>query len=212
MGMVIGISGRYFRGSIIIFEVLEMKDSMKMTVKYQFLYMLVMQLAASGAAFVFGLVAFWYFTNISIAKEILSIIFILVNFAILYIAAKKFAILDNKPYTPLKPSKLKGVLFGCLISLVNLIFMGIFRLLWIKFGTEVGIVGVIPTIVNAVFYYWSFPYNGLMSLTNGEFTVYSGVIMVIMPIAASAAGYIAGCKKIDLSEKIEEFMYEKEEK
>ncbi len=35
-----------------------MKDSMKITVKYQFVYMLLMQVAASGVAFVFGLVAF----------------------------------------------------------------------------------------------------------------------------------------------------------
>ena len=106
-----------------------MRDSMKMTVRYQFIYMLIMQAAASGVCFVFGLVAFWYFMNISIAKEILSVVFMLVNFAMLYIQSKKFAVLDNKPYTPLKPSKLKGALFGCLIALANLIFMVIFRLL-----------------------------------------------------------------------------------
>ena len=38
-----------------------MKDSMKITVKYQFVYMLLMQVAASGVAFVFGLVAFLVF-------------------------------------------------------------------------------------------------------------------------------------------------------
>ena len=85
-----------------------MKDSMKITVKYQFVYMLLMQVAASGVAFVFGLVAFWYFLSMNIAKEIISVIFIGVNFAMLYIPAKNFAIRDNKSYTPLKPSKLKG--------------------------------------------------------------------------------------------------------
>ena len=53
-----------------------MKDSMKITVKYQFVYMLLMQVAASGVAFVFGLVAFWYFLSMNIAKEIISVIFI----------------------------------------------------------------------------------------------------------------------------------------
>ena len=70
--------------------------------------MLLMQVAASGVAFVFGLVAFWYFLSMNIAKEIISVIFIGVNFAMLYIPAKNFAIRDNKSYTPLKPSKLKG--------------------------------------------------------------------------------------------------------
>ena len=73
-----------------------MKDSMKITVKYQFVYMLLMQVAASGVAFVFGLVAFWYFLSMNIAKEIISVIFIGVNFAMLYIPAKNFAIRDNK--------------------------------------------------------------------------------------------------------------------
>ena len=187
-----------------------MRDSMKMTVRYQFIYMLIMQAAASGVCFVFGMVAFWYFMNISVAKEILSVIFMLVNFAMLYTSAKKFALLDNKPYTPLKPSKLKGVLFGVSVALVNLIFAGIFRLMWIKFGTDLGITGVFPTIINALFYYWSFPYNGIMNLSNGVFTLYSLAAMVVMPVAATLIGYIAGSKKFELTEKIEEFMYEKE--
>ena len=61
-----------------------MKDSMKITVKYQLVYMLLMQVAAL-AVFVFGLVAFWYFLSMNIAKEIISVIFIGVNFAMLYI-------------------------------------------------------------------------------------------------------------------------------
>lgn len=187
-----------------------MRDSMKMTVRYQFFYMLIIQAAASGVAFVFGLVAFWYFMNISIAKEILSVIFMIVNFAMLYIASKKFALLDNKPYTPLKPSKLKGALFGCLIALVNLIFMGIFRLIWISFGTDVGLTGIFPTIINAVFYYWTFPYNGIMNLSDGTFTLYSAAAMMVVPVAATLIGYIAGSKKFELAEKIDEFMYEKE--
>lgn len=103
-----------------------MKDSMKITVKYQFVYMLLMQVAASGVAFVFGLVAFWYFLSMNIAKEIISVIFIGVNFAMLYIPAKNFAIRDNKSYTPLKPSKLKGAMFGVLISLLLQRFCGTF--------------------------------------------------------------------------------------
>lgn len=187
-----------------------MRDSMKMTVRYQFGYVILMQAAASGVTFVFGLVAFWYFMNISVAKEILSGAFTIVNFIMLYTTAKKFALLDNKPYTPLKPSKVKGVLFGCAVSVISLVFMALFRFMWIKFGTDIGITGVIPTAVNALFYYWTFPYNGFMNLQNGVFTVYSAVIMVIIPIAATTAGYLAGCNKIEITEKIDEFMYEKE--
>lgn len=188
-----------------------MRDSMKITVKYQFVYMLLMQVAASGVAFVFGLVAFWYFLSMNIAKEIISVIFICVNFAMLYIASKKFAIRDNKPYTPLKPNKIKGVLFGFFISVVTAILMGAFAFVWAKCSDEIGIHGVVPTIINVIFYYWSFPYNGIMGLANGGYMIYSAILMLIMPILATYCGYIAGSKKIELVEKFEEFMYEKEE-
>ena len=187
-----------------------MKDSMKITVKYQFLYMLLMQAAASGVTLVFGLVAFWYFLSISVAKEILSVILMGVNFAMLYIPAKKFAQLDNKPYTPLKPNKIKGVLFGCFIALVTLALTLVFKLMWIYFSTEIGISGVVPTAVNALFYYWSFPFNGILGLNNGRFMWYVIPIMAALPIAATTAGYIAGCKNFEIAEKLDEFMYEKE--
>jgi len=187
-----------------------MRESTKITKKYQFIYVLLIQLGASGVAFVFGLVAFWYFMNMKIVKEIISIIFILVNFAMLYIASKKFALLDNKPYTPLKPSLAKGVLFGAVVSVVNVIFVLLYKLLWAKYGTDAGLSGVLPMIANTAFYYWSFPYNGLMNMDSGAISAYSVVFMVVMPIAATTLGYIAGEKKFELAEKLDEFMYEKE--
>lgn len=188
-----------------------MRDSLKITVKYQFMRILLMQAAASGVAFVFGAVAFWYFTNINIAKQLLSCVFMLVNFMFLYSPSRRFADMDNKPYTPLKPSMIKGVLFGCMIAALNVIFAVIFRLLWIKFGTETGITGVLPTAYNAFFFFWSYPYNGIMNLSHGTFTFYTWIAMIIVPIAATTAGYIAGCRKFDLVEKIDSMMYEKDE-
>lgn len=208
MGMVIGIScGNIciIRGGIL------MRDSMNITVKYQFIYTLLMQLAASGAAFVFGMVAFWYFLTVNIAKEILSVVFMSVNFAFLYVAAKKFALRDNKPYTPLTPSKVKGALLGALVSLVTLVLMLLFVFVWSKYSDEAGVHGILPTVVNVVFYVWSFPYNGIMGLSRGDFMTYSAVIMIALPIAATTLGYIGGCRKIELVEKFEEFMYEKED-
>lgn len=187
-----------------------MRDSMKMTVRYQFVFMLILQLAASGVTFVFGLVAFWYFTNIPVAKEILSCVLIAVNFAMLYIYSKKFAVLDNKPYTPIKPSKVKGALFGAAISAVTVLLMIMFKLIWTVFSNENGLVGVFPSVLNFIFYYWTFPYNGIMGLSRGVYTMYSAAVMLVMPVAATTVGYIFGCRKIEISEKIEEFMYEKE--
>lgn len=187
-----------------------MRESTKITKKYQFVYVLLIQLGASGVAFVFGLVAFWYFMNMKIVKEIISIAFILVNFAMLYIASKKFALLDNKPYTPLKPSRVKGVLFGAVVAVLNVIFVLLYRLLWIKYGIDAGLSGILPMMANTAFYYWSFPYNGLMNMDSGVISAYSVVFMIVIPVAATTLGYIAGEKKFELAEKLDEFMYEKE--
>lgn len=187
-----------------------MRDSMKITVGYQFAYILLMQLAEVGVTLVFGLVAFWYFLNINIVKEIISIAFMAVNFAILYIASKKLAQRDCKPYTPLKPSKLKGAMFGVMISAITLVLMLLFMYVWANYSDESGIHGVIPTAVNILFYCWSFPYTGIMGLYNGHFMEYAGIIMLILPPAATLAGYIAGCKNIELAEKLDKFVYEKE--
>lgn len=187
-----------------------MKDSMQITVKYQCVNMLLMHLAAAGVTFVFGMVAFWYFLSQPVWKEILSVIFMAVYFVMLYIRAKKFAVSDNKPYTPLKPNTAKGFLFGVLISLATLVLLLIFKLMWAAFSIDDGIVGIIPTAVNVIFYFWSFPYNGIMGLSGGLMTWYSAVIMLLLPIAACTLGYIAGNKNIEVVEKLEEYMYEKE--
>lgn len=170
-----------------------------------------MQAAASGATLVFGWVAFWYFTNINIIKQILSVIFIIVNFIFLYVTAKKCAVQDFRPYNPTTVSKTKGALFGCAVSALNIIFMIIFRLLWIKFGTEAGIQGALPTAYNVFFYYWSYPYNGIMNLENGIFTIYSAIAMIVVPVAATASGYIAGCKGFDMADKLSGLIYEKDD-
>lgn len=187
-----------------------MRDSMKITVKYQFASIILMQLAAAGVSFVFGTVAFWYFLTKPVWKEILSAVFIAVYFGMLYIRAKRFAVLDNKPYTPLKPNKIKGLLFGMAAAAVTLALFALFKLVWTFYSSDGGVVGIIPTAVNVIFYFWSFPFNGIMNLSEGTVTWYSVALMLAVPVAACALGYIAGCRKIEIIEKLEEFMYEKE--
>ena len=109
-----------------------MKDSMKITVKYQFVYMLLMQVAASGVV---------------ICVRIGCVLVLPVNeycqgnnfcyihrckFCNAVYTWKNFAIRDNKSYTPLKPSKLKGAMFGVLISVVTDDFDGTFAFVWGK--------------------------------------------------------------------------------
>ena len=55
-----------------------MRDSMKITVPYQFFSVFVMHLAGAVVAFVFQTVAFWYFIEKPVSKEILGVIFTII--------------------------------------------------------------------------------------------------------------------------------------
>lgn len=188
-----------------------MKDSMKMSVTYQFVFLILIQLAASAVALLFGIVAFGYFLTINIAKQIVAAAFMIMNFAMLYIYSKKFAILDNKPYTPLKPRVIKGIMFGAVISIINVLMLFAVSTVWKYWGEATGVQNVIRTVVNAVVYIWTFPYEGIMNLEKGSFTILSAIMVVILPIGATTAGYIAGKRHFELAEKIDSLMYEKDE-
>ena len=105
---------------------------------------------------------------------------------------------------------MKGVMFGCMVALVTLIITAAFKIMWLKFGNDTGVEGAVPAIINMLFYYWSFPFNGILGLNAGRFMIYTVPVMIVVPIAATSIGYMAGCKNFNISEKINEFMYEKE--
>lgn len=189
-----------------------MRDSMKMTVRYQFGYILLTQLISAGIVFLFGAFIFYYFMTINVAKQILSLCLIGVEFMMVYVAAKKLAARDIKPVTPLKYSKLKGVMFGVQIAVLNIALVLILKLIWHNFSDDNGLVGAAPIAYNALFYFWSFACNGLM--TNqiyGELGYIAIAAMVVFPIAATTLGYIAGGRNFNLSEHFDKFIYEKDE-
>ena len=193
---------------------------MKMTVKYQFGYMLLQKLIAVGIIFLFGAFIFYYLMTINIAKQLLSVCLMAVEFAILYIAAKKLANRDSKPVTPLKASKVKGVMFGVMIAVINIILTLLYMIVWSNFSAEAVVEettvrvlnGIVPICVNALYYVWSFAYQGLINdYTSGNIGIIAALCMIAVPIAATTVGYIAGCKKFELAEHLDKFIYEKEE-
>lgn len=183
-----------------------MRDSMKITVRYQFANMLLMHLAAIGVTFVFGVVVFGYLLDRAVWKEMFSVLFMAVYAGMLYVRARKFGISDSKPYTPLKPSKIRGLMFGVVIAAVMLGLFALMRFIGTVFpsGHEAG--GVITA---TVFYFLFFPFNGIMNLHDGIASWYSIALMAAVPAAACFMGYAMGCKNISILEKISQFMYEK---
>lgn len=189
-----------------------MRDSMKMTVKYQFAYILLIRLVSAGIAFLFGAFIFYYLMFTDVAKQILSVALMGVEFAMLYVAAKKFANRDAKTVTPLNYSLLKGVMFGVAIAAINIILILIYTIVWRNFSGEYGVTGAVPIAYNACFYIWTFAYNGLIAdFTAGQFGYIASAAAVIVPIAATTVGYIAGGKNFDLTERLDSFIYEKDE-
>lgn len=187
-----------------------MRDSIKITVPYQFGYVLLTHLGAASVAFVFQMVAFWYFIGRSGFKEVLGIVFTAIYAGMIYHSVRKLSLLDHKSYTPLKPSVLKGVMIGVSIALVTMVLFVLWRYAWVNCTDETGLTGF-GIVINVIFTFWTFPYYGLLGASNGMITIIGAVLMTAVPIAASTLGYLAGKYKLDLLDKIERFSYEKEE-
>lgn len=186
-----------------------MREGIKMTARYEVFYMLLVQLMASAISLLFSLVAFWWFLDKAIWKEILSAIFIIVNGGIIYSHAHRFAVQDNKPYTPMKASPVKGIMMGLIITAVNLLLFAALKGAWYMWESETGLTSWIGICTNALFSMWLFPYFGIMGLSHGQVTWYSIAIFTLMPPIASYIGYTAGCKQFYLLEAFTKFSYEK---
>jgi len=187
-----------------------MRDSMKMTVPYQFGQVLLAHIGAAAVSFVFQMVAFWYFIGRNGFKEVMAVIFMLIYAGMIYNSVRRLSLLDHKSYTPLKPSIVKGVMFGVCIAITNVVLLILWKIIWSTCADSTGLNGV-GIAVNAVFTFMTFPYYGVMGASKGAVTVISIILMILVPTAASTAGYIAGKYKFDILDKIERFAYEKEE-
>lgn len=186
-----------------------MREGIKMTTGYQLWYMLLAQVTASAISFLLGSVAFWWFLDKAVWKELLSVIFIIINFSMIYSYAHRFSVQDNKPYTPMHNSFAKGVMMGLVISIANIILFILYLIVWKIWGTDSGLSTWTAAGYNTFFSLWTFPYFGIMGMSRGHITWYSVLIFAAMPPAASFLGYYAGYKKFSLLEAFHKFSYEK---
>ncbi len=195
-----------------------MRDSMKTTVGYQFMYIIMTYFAAAAAAALFGMFIFYQFTDMNIAKQILSVCLMIVEAAMLYVTAKKFASRDIKNYTPLKESRVKGAMFGVSVAALKIILVIVHEIVWAacsvpleEGGRALGGAGAVA--YNFIFNIITFSYNGFMTdPQHGHIGIVAIVLMIIVPIAATTLGYIAGCKRFELAENLDKLIYEKEDK
>ena len=186
-----------------------MREGIKMTKKYQIFYMLITQLFTSGISLLFTLIAFWTLLDKNIFKEILSSVFVLVNFGMIYSQAGKFAWYDKKPYTTVTVDIKKSILMGLVVSAVNLAVFAILKLSWIL-GADADrtyLTNGFAIAGNALFMLWTFPYFGIAGMSHGYITWYSLVLLLAIPPIASVAGYYAELKGFHLLENIYKFSF-----
>ena len=189
-----------------------MRESTRWTGKYQFWSMFLVNLMGIGVAFVFLGAAFYALMTKYIFREILSVIFTVVYFGMVYSRAHKFATLDAKEYTKTKQSLLKGFMFGVMISLSFVLVWGIYKIIWMTAG-ENGILNSFWCwLYGMIYWLYTVPYYGIQGLSHGHMMWYSVLIMFINPVLASTLGYYAGMKGFRIMDCIGGFVYEKKDK
>lgn len=188
-----------------------MRDSMKMTVPYQIWTAILTHIEAAGISFVFQTVAFWYFIGRNGFKEILGTIFTIFYFGFMYHIVRKMAIRDYKDYTPLKPSVIKGIMFGVIVALITAVLHVIWMLLWMHCSSGESLIGMPAIIYNFIFTLWTFPFYGIMGASQGHITIIGQILMYGTSVLAAAAGYLSAKYNIDILDKFQNSIYEKNE-
>ncbi|MBR0366169.1 MAG: hypothetical protein IJH94_05145 [Clostridia bacterium] len=186
-----------------------MKNSVDITRKYQFFYMLGRHFAAVGICFVIEAVAFLSFFTKPVAQYICSGVFTVVYCGILYSAASRLAGFDRKPYTPLKPELKWGVMWGVMISLIIGLFLVMYKINWAVNNNPDN--GMVLFIINIIFYICAAPFWGFIG-ANGAIPIWTVVLMLVAPIVACTLGYHAGAKNFDIITKLDSMTFEKDDK
>lgn len=185
-----------------------MREATKWTVGYQTRNLFLVNLEGIGVAFLFSLL-FYSLLSQPVFREIISTVLIAVYFGMIYSRANKFAVNDKKDYSPTKPQLSKMWLMGAVISLSFFAALVLFKLIW-AFVSVNGVIEAAPAwIYSIIFWIYTIPYGGIMGLSHGNMTVYSQILMLVIPILASVTGYAAGLKGINITDKMASLVYEK---
>lgn len=188
-----------------------MKNSIEITRKYQFGYMILTHLKALGICAVFEAVVCWGFLAQSPGKYIVGSIFGLVYAGVLFAGARKLANFDRKPYTPLKPEIKWGAYWGIMISASYLLFVFVNILVWHICNVQEQTASHLAIVLNSVYIAWNIPYVGLLPLVQAAAPVWYDAIVIAVPLIVCPVGYYTGMKNIDILSKLDALTVEKED-
>lgn len=189
-----------------------MKETVKMTVPYQYRYVFRGHLLASLVILILSLIAFLWVFEKHILGEVLGGLMIFSYAFSLYNRSHDLAVRDNKPYSHIKPSLLKGALFGVVISISIFIMVALLKLAWALYGTSGYLESPIGVIVNVLFIFYTSPFYGIEGLSHGMMTWYSYLLFAVVPPLATFLGYYSGCKNFEIFFFISKLQYEPKRK
>ena len=189
-----------------------MRESIKITRKYQFGYMILKHITAVFFILLIELLIFGQLLTMNVVKYIMSAMFILFYAGALYTSSNTLASKDMKPYTPLNADIKFGFLWGITISVSIAIVYILYRINWAVFAVDGSMVSLAPILYNVFYMFWTSPYFGLCSSEGGIVPYYAVAIMLILPPVATTLGYYTAIKKIYLTDKLIAFMHEKSDK
>lgn len=187
-----------------------MKNTTEMTRGREIAFILRRHLFAVLVCFALAIMLFLNLFNITMLRNITGVFLILLYFVLIYAASSEVARIDTRSYTPTTPSVKTAIIYGTIISLLNLVSLVLFKLNWMFFSDGVGMTNGYSIAYNAVFYFLQSPYLSLLYMqTSGNVSALTIVLMLALPILASVLGYLAGKTDFSFYEKMRRFMFEK---
>ncbi len=182
-----------------------MRNTTEFTRGYQIWYMIKRDLVG---VLICALVQFLLFvssyTN-DIFRIISGVLFSVIHFWVIYDSAAALGKLDAKTYTPLDTNIKWSFMWGILISLIGLAFIGIYILNW-YFGNPVSVV------LNIVFFVAESPYYAFLMASPKTVPFWVVVVSTVIPVLASVMGYVTGGKNLAFTDKLRKLMFEKQNK
>lgn len=189
-----------------------MRNTTEFTRGYQIWYMIKRELIGVViCAFVEFVLFMGSFSN-DIFRTVSGVFFSIIHFMIIYDGAAALGKLDTKTYTPLEFDIKWSVVWGAVISAISLVSIAIFKLNW-HFGAVDGVLSnPVAIIINILFYILQAPYLAFFVMTPAYIPIGVIILSILLPVAASVAGYISGKNNFTFSDKIRSLMFEKENK
>ncbi len=187
-----------------------MRNSVDITRNYQNWYMLRRALLGAFVSIVVEIVVFINFLDVKILRTIIGCTMVFVYGCILYSGAATLGKFDAKPYTSLKVQKWRPLVWGWIISLINIVFLVIYKINWSQMPMGDELPSLWSVIINGVFYFWNAPYMGFIYGNTGGYIAPAVIAaMILLPVVACYLGYIAGSKNLFVLDKVNDFMFEK---